>query len=99
MRSTRSTRCRIPGRRPCVLHVAHDLREEALLAHRGDFDGQGPEPVDRTTHHRLSLVLLHGHRLAGHERLVDGRVTADDFAVDGDALTRPHADLVPHVHL
>jgi len=77
-----------------VLDVAHDLREEALLPDGAHADQQGARPVDRPAGDLVAIELVHGHRLAGYQRLVDRRAPGLHLPVHGHALAGAHAHQV-----
>src|SRR2546422_9964446 len=88
---------RLEGAR--VLDMSNDLLEERLRSDCRDADQQRAEAVDGPADDRVPLRLLDGHRLPGHERLVDRRPPAHHATVDGDAHSRPDADEVAHPDL
>ena len=81
-------------RRPralCVGDHGDDLRERGLGAGAIDAHVEAAGAVQRAARHAVAGLLLHGHRLAGEERLIDGAASLDDGAVDRDLVAGPHA--------
>ncbi len=68
---------------------AHPGRAHAQVAQAGDAGG-----IDACARPGLD-----GHGFAGDGRLVHGGLPCQHFAVDGDAITRPHDDDLARLHL
>ena len=81
------------------LHQADHALQGAVLAHLDGAHVEGPELVHGAAGHRIAGALVHGQGLAGHDGLVDGRLSADDDAVHRDGLAGQHAQQVVHAHL
>ena len=63
------------------------------------FEDERAGAVDRAARHRRAARLLDRNRLARHHRLVHGRRAVDDDAVHRNALARPDAKPIAHVHV
>ena len=81
-------------RRPRALGLfdqAHDLRERRLGAHAGGAERERAGRVQRGADDLVAGLFDHRQRFAGEHRLVDGRDTLDDDAVDRHLLAGAHA--------
>jgi hypothetical protein len=73
---------------------AHDLRQRRVGADARGAHDQPPGGVHGGAGHAVAGSHLDRHRLAGQERLVDGRLAVFDDAVGGDLLARPDDETV-----
>ena len=81
------------GGRSLLAGVADEvdhLGEHRLIRAAVDADLEVAVEVDGSGHDRITRVARHGHRFAGNRRLVDGRATVSDRAVDGDTIAGAH---------
>ena len=67
------------------------MRERGFGAGAVDPHVEAAGAVQRAAGHAVAGLLLHGDRLAGEERLIDGAASLDDGAVDRDLVAGPHA--------
>jgi hypothetical protein len=78
----------------CASDTSGDLRQRGVGADLRGADHQAPADVDGRADHIVARRLLDRHRLAGQQRLVDGRGALLDDAVGGDLLPRADDEAV-----
>src|SRR3546814_8447990 len=85
--------------RPRVFHFADDLVQKAAFADSHDLHQQGSSAIDRAADDAITFLLPDRDRLAGYEGLIDRRVSAQDFAIHGNAFagTDAHAVAGPDI--
>ena len=74
--------------RLCLLDQVDDFCQGRVAAHPRHPHLQRAAAVDGAGEHLVARRLVHGQRLAGHRRLIDGALPGDDLAVERDLLAR-----------
>jgi hypothetical protein len=75
-------------------HHGDDPRQESVGADALRPHDEGARAVDGASGHRIADLFLHGKRLAGDHRLVDGALAVEHLAVHGDLLAGPDSQPV-----
>ena len=80
-------------------HQADHAGERAVLANALGAHLERSELVHRTAFHLVARCFVHGKRLAGHHRFVNGSAAADHGAVDRYRFSWKHAHNVSSLHV
>ena len=78
---------------------AHDLPEQRVVTNSLRAHDKTAGSIDGAARHFVADVLFHRERFAGDHGLLHAGVTFDDHAINGNLVTRNHAQPVTDLHL